>query len=240
MKHAYLIMCYNNFKILDKLIELLDSEENDFFIHVDAKTPGTAEQLLTYRPQASKVYFTERIKVYWGSINELKGNLILMHAAMEADTRYDYLHFMQGADFPIKTAKQIRRFFEANKGKEFLYIDPEWYSLGDYKLNYHHLFVNNPYYRRNKLLRIISNGIARLEQLLGLKLGNEKIYSGSAMWTLSEEAVRFLLSREDYIIRRCKYAIVPVEMIWHTLLMNSSFAERVYDFEKRWLQSIFD
>ena len=36
-KHAYLIICHNQFKLLKKLIMMLDNENNDIYIHIDKK-----------------------------------------------------------------------------------------------------------------------------------------------------------------------------------------------------------
>lgn len=36
-KQAILIMCHNDFYILEKSLELLDNENFDFYIHVDSK-----------------------------------------------------------------------------------------------------------------------------------------------------------------------------------------------------------
>ena len=40
MKHAFLVMTHNNFEILHKTLLLLDSKDNDFYIHVDKKSVG--------------------------------------------------------------------------------------------------------------------------------------------------------------------------------------------------------
>ena len=34
-KHAYLIMCHDNFKHLSKLLMALDDVRNDIYIHID-------------------------------------------------------------------------------------------------------------------------------------------------------------------------------------------------------------
>ena len=34
-RHAYLIICYNNFKILQMLLSAIDDDRNDIYIHVD-------------------------------------------------------------------------------------------------------------------------------------------------------------------------------------------------------------
>lgn len=37
MKHAYLIMAHNQFHILEVLLNLIDDERNDIFLHIDKK-----------------------------------------------------------------------------------------------------------------------------------------------------------------------------------------------------------
>ena len=37
-KHAYLIMAHNNWKILEKLLILLDDKRNDIYLHIDLKS----------------------------------------------------------------------------------------------------------------------------------------------------------------------------------------------------------
>ena len=36
-KHAYLIMAHNDFDILYKLLELLDDQSSDIYLHIDTK-----------------------------------------------------------------------------------------------------------------------------------------------------------------------------------------------------------
>ncbi len=68
-KHAYLIMAHNNFNQLKKLLELLDYEKNDIYIHIDKKSKFDKSELVK-DIKKSKVYFTERINVKWGSYND--------------------------------------------------------------------------------------------------------------------------------------------------------------------------
>lgn len=49
-KHAYLVMAYDNFKQLEKLIKTLDDERNEIFVHIDKKTKVFTETVKkTYR-----------------------------------------------------------------------------------------------------------------------------------------------------------------------------------------------
>lgn len=42
-RNAYLIICHNNFSILEKLFSLLDDPLNDIYIHVDRKVGSITE-----------------------------------------------------------------------------------------------------------------------------------------------------------------------------------------------------
>lgn len=145
---------------------------------------------------------------------------------------YDYFHFMQGSDFPIKRKSEIADFFERNKGKEFIHFNPDWYKFGIYKVNVHHFWVNNRFYRKRKILRYISHGIARIEEKLNYSRRKETIYSGSALWTITEAFAAFLLDKENDVKKRCKYTLAGDEVIWQTLIMNSPFKNQIYNFEK--------
>jgi hypothetical protein len=68
MKHAFLVMAHNNFEILHKTLQLLDSMDNDFFIHVDKKAVGFNCEEILVGLKESNVYFIERTDVTWGRI----------------------------------------------------------------------------------------------------------------------------------------------------------------------------
>ena len=121
-KHAYLIIAHNNFNQLKKLIELLDYEENDIYIHLDKKSKLNVEELKKY-VKKSKLIFTKRIKVSWGGFSLVQSELILLKASVKEN--YMYYHLISGADLPIKSMKEIHEFFEENEGKQFIHFRRE-------------------------------------------------------------------------------------------------------------------
>ena len=64
-----------------------------------------------------------------GGASQIEAELNLLRRASTG--RYDYYHFMQGADFPIKTKEEIERFFEINRGCEFIDYEPGNYGNAD-------------------------------------------------------------------------------------------------------------
>ena len=64
MKHAFLIMAYNNYKQLDLLIKSLDSEDCDIFLHIDSKSKNYEPPIL----KKSSIHMISRKHTNWGGI----------------------------------------------------------------------------------------------------------------------------------------------------------------------------
>lgn len=69
-KHAYLVMCHNNFEILCKLLSELDDVRNDIYIHVDKKVPSYPHERLKECVINANLYFVNRLTVSWGGIHK--------------------------------------------------------------------------------------------------------------------------------------------------------------------------
>ena len=65
MRHAWLILTHGNFEILEKQLRFLDSENADFFIHVDAKADFDEERFSAVT-ERSRVTFVPRRRISWG------------------------------------------------------------------------------------------------------------------------------------------------------------------------------
>lgn len=65
-KHAYLIMCHNNFKHLIKLLAALDNARNDIYIHVDKKAVNCPFELIENSMQRANLFWVNRQVVNWG------------------------------------------------------------------------------------------------------------------------------------------------------------------------------
>ncbi len=64
-RHAYLIMAHNEFHMLKKLINELDDERNDIYIHIDRKTKRVDKGEITSWAKKSGIFFIHRINIYW-------------------------------------------------------------------------------------------------------------------------------------------------------------------------------
>ena len=67
MRHAWLIIAHGNFEILEKQLRFLDSENADFFIHVDARVKDFDFAHVRSIPRKSRVTFLDRKPISWGA-----------------------------------------------------------------------------------------------------------------------------------------------------------------------------
>lgn len=106
MNHAYLIITHNNFEQLQLLINLLDDDRNDIFIHIDKKV----KELPLLTTNKSKLFILDkRIDVRWGDVSQLETEIILFETAIKHG-QYEYYHLISGMDLPIKSNDYIHNF----------------------------------------------------------------------------------------------------------------------------------
>lgn len=100
MKHAYLIEANSNFRILNYLIRLLDDEENDFFILIDAKVKTPISDIITFQTKRSKVIEVPRMKISWASYSGIQAVLTLLETAkMRGGVSVLYFHARCGLSY---------------------------------------------------------------------------------------------------------------------------------------------
>ena len=120
-KHAYLIMCHTNFHQLNILLELLDDERNDIYLHVDKKAKGFSLAEIKEHIQKSKLIFVHPIKVSWGGDSQIKAEIRLLKEAVK--TKHQYYHLISGMDLPLKNQDDIHRFFNERCGTDFVAME---------------------------------------------------------------------------------------------------------------------
>lgn len=88
MKHAYLIIAHNEFEILKRLIQALDDERNDIYIHFDRKLNHYPDCRTSY---AKLTFLEERMDVRWGDISVVDAEFALFDEAYRRG-EYSYYH----------------------------------------------------------------------------------------------------------------------------------------------------
>ena len=228
MRHAMLMCVHTNFNILQMFIDLFDDERYDFYILVDKKIKVDETKIIERYPKKAGIYFCPRIEISWAGYSQIEANLLMYEESVKKN--YDYYHFIQGSDFPVKTCDYVDEFFEKNAGKQFINICQKDFSK--IKCGYYHFFTNNRWYRKNLVVKAMNKASLYIQKLLRVKRNNDiELYCGSALTSLTHECVTYLLSKKDEIEKRFKYALAADEVFLQTMIANSRFREQIYKFE---------
>lgn len=103
-RHAYLIICHNNFKILQMLLSAIDDDRNDIYIHVDKKTVDVPFEDIQGAVCHSPLTFIERLSINWGGV--LANCCRTLTAVRGHQNTACLLSFAVWRRFPAKVASQ--------------------------------------------------------------------------------------------------------------------------------------
>lgn len=117
MKHAYLIIAHHEFEILKKLVQAIDDERNDIYIHIDKKVKFLP---FVRTSQSNLMILTNRVDVRWGDLSQLRAEYALLEAAYKQNRQYAYYHILSGVHLPLYPQKYIHAFFDNQQHKDVL------------------------------------------------------------------------------------------------------------------------
>lgn len=232
-KHAYLFTVHGNLQVLKVMIALIDDLRNDIFILIDKKSPKDFKEAVEkLKCQYSRIVIVPSIKIYWAGVSLIYAQLLLLQAALKKSRDYEYLHYIEGADLPLKNQQKIHEFFHKNFGKQFVEYNPNLYEFAKYKVYYYHFFVDNRFFRKNKIVKIWNHGCARIQKSLHLKRREDKIYAGSALYSITSDCASYLLKNAKRILQEYRFTLAADEVWIQTELMKSPYKKQIYRFEE--------
>ena len=228
-KHAYLLIAHTNFEQLQTLIDLLDDERNDIYLHIDKKAKNSP----VFTTKHSPVHRIKPINVVWGGHSQIFCELKLMEAA--AGGHYQYYHLISGMDLPLKTQDEIHEFFRENNGKEFMYIDHKGCQTGMFRkwAQHYYFFGNLGFNTRKKIghgLRLIDRMLANVQQ--ALHIYREPIfplYKGSQWFSITDGLLQYVLSQKAAIRKQFRYTFLMDEVFLLSVAMSSPMREHIVD-----------
>ena len=236
MKHAFLIIAHNNWWQLKKLIECLDSDTHDIYVHVDKKSKDFDESYFRNSATKSSLKFYREFEVYWGGFSQVQVEMFLLKQA--CSNGYDYYHIISGADLPLKSNEEIDSFFEKNKGKEFILYDEEalkgnpeisrrakyYHFLQNYRRRYAGKWKNSffTFCKRISLVLQIVFGVNRVKNL------DWQIKYGSQWVSITDELVKVILANEEKITSVFSYTNCADELFIQTIAFNCGFKDHIF------------
>lgn len=225
MRIAYLVLAHANPRLLKKATELLSSQHCAFFIHIDRKANIREFADIS----GDNIFFSEqRIPVNWGEFSQVEATLLLVRQALSCSPGYDYLVFLQGSDYPLRSGRYIEGFLERNRGCEFmslLKMPAPGYPLSK---------ISMLRYPCDKPVRhFATRGLAKLgfaQRDYRRYLGGLDAYAGQTWWTLSRDACQYIVEFAEsnpHVADYFRNTFTSDEMFFHTILGNSPLLPRL-------------
>lgn len=236
MKHAFLIIAHNNWWQLKKLIECLDSDNHDIYVHVDKKSKDFDELYFANATAKSTLKFYREYEVFWGGFSQVQVELFLLQEA--TNNQYDYYHIISGVDLPLKNNADIDSFFEIHNGMEFIQYDdkalidnPEisrrakyYHFLQNYRRRYKQKWKNEFFTFVERVLLIIQI-VLHVNRLRDL---DWKIMYGSNWVSITDKLAKTILSNKEKLTKIFNFTNCADELIVQTVAYNCGFKEKIY------------
>lgn len=227
MRHAWLILTHGNFAILEKQLRFLDSENADFFIHVDAKADFDEERFSAVT-EKSRVTFVPRRRISWGHFAIAEAELELLRAA--APGRYDYYHLLSGVDVPVKPRAYIEEYFTRAPGTNYVnFLAPEISRADLYRVMFYYP-MQRYNIRKPAVRRALRNFSAAVQLGFGVdrtrRLPDGFAFQKGAQWfSITHALAAYLLEKESEIRGIFSDTYCPDEMFVQTEIINSPFRD---------------
>lgn len=240
-KHAFLIMAYDRWKQLALLLQLIDDERNDIYLHINANTKNVPFEQLKSCVKKSKIIFVDRIRVRWGTFDVFQATLNCLECAINNRGSYDYYHLLSGQDLPIRPMSYIHSFFDEHNGQNFINTYPvdqlphEWRE----RVSLHNLCVGN--FRGSNIgikiiSKIVNKTVLYIERLMKINRvrkyeKNGLIIAGGATWfSITDDFAKYVIEQKTLIYKVFKdYTWFADEMVLQTLLWSSEYKITLFD-----------
>lgn len=284
MKLAYIILAHKNAKQVKRLVDALNDEGVTFVVHISKTSENKFyKEIVEIFQNHSNLYFCKREDGTHNHFGIVKGTINAIRFLIDKKIPFDYLSLISGQDYPIKSKKEIKDFFEKNAGKEFIQYWPmfpdensEFYKnhpWGDnrqlYRIDRYHIkfckkkqsipellttrlishsfidtlkifiYESPKYYREKRwkeefllfmLSRILPNRRKTPKEF--------EFFGGKTWWSFTEKSAAYILrfyDKNKKFNSFFKYTLIPDEMYFQTLLLNSPFKEKI---ENNYLREI--
>ena len=251
MNLAYIVTAHKNPDQLVRLLERLNTEGATFFVHVDKATDaGTYDRMVDGLRRLPNVRFMKkRFKCHYMTLySAVQAAVQGMTEIFELGVPFDYLLYVTGQDYPIKTNDEIKAALENAHGQSYLTYLPlpfeGWHPTGGrivqnasrYESWHLHLFNRHLQVplKRGRLRRVVNMVLPRKRRFpMGFMP-----YGGWAYWCLArrhvEYAHNFVKANPSYL-RFFRFAKSADEMFFQTMLLNSPFKEQIINDDLRYV-----
>lgn len=227
---AYFITAHRNAGQLEVLIDLLANPVDLVLLHVDAKADAAVHDVVQRRRHAPNLRVLRSRSVSWGGWSLAQVLLDAMAELCVEGLDWDYLINMSGQDMPLRPARELRAFLDANDGANFI----NWARIDDLAQP-----LKGVVRRRYQWLRIeLAGGPQRLPvPMAPIHRGRVKYYG--SQWVMLSRAFcdwAARVSPRDGGYETLRFTFAPDELLIQQMIMASPFRDTLVKDNKRFAQ----
>ncbi|MDK1717135.1 beta-1,6-N-acetylglucosaminyltransferase [Dellaglioa algida] len=231
-KHAFMIMARDADINLRMLLKSLDHEDNDIYLHVDAKagiidTTGMVEK--------SSLKVCDRINVNWAAQSQVSAEMLLIKAVISENIEYKYIHLLSGNDLLIVDHDKFHNFFK-NTNKQFVDIE----SI-DEKINVRRIKYYFPLQelvgKKHGVLWMLQKVLMYLQIVVGVNRKTSlynHIAKGANWFSITLNCGIFILNKEKEINKYFSKGQSADELFLQTILINSEYKNDIINNNQRY------
>jgi len=227
-RHAYLILAHNQPRLLQVLVDMIDDERNDIFIHVDIK--ADMSQFEAVHAVKSRLFYTKRFKVYWGDYSLSNTELHLFETARQ-NGPYLYYHILSGVDLPLKDQDYIHHLMDdVYRGKEFIGFSKR--KDFEYRTRYYHLFGKHfrSSQRIGSYLSVIRRYAIGLQKKMGVWRNRKVAFEYGPQWvSITDDLCQFILANKKRIKKLYHHTFIADESYIQSFIRDTHFYNNICD-----------
>ena len=224
MRLAYLIIAHQQPEQLAQMLYCIQHPDNVYLVMLDSKgLTGSEPALQAVVRRHPNVFIAPARDMRWASWSLMQARLDGIRELLARPEPWEVLINLSGQDFPLKSQEEIRAFFAANEGRNFLdIVEPEkvW---------------NDPYARIQRIRLeppFMKSGwnVPKLRiDRWSRHLGQARYVGGRPYMALTRSFCQQLIesSHLPRWVKTLRHGYRPVEVLPHSFIMNSPHADTV-------------
>jgi hypothetical protein len=227
---AYIVSAYKYPQQLGRLLRRLSTPNATFAVHVDRKTRSAVfREMQRETADVPNVRFLERHVSHWRGFGHVRTTLKGIAEVLERDPDFDYVVLLTGQDYPLRSPAHIERVLGEAEGRSFMahwpLPFPDWEPRGGLD--------------RIEDWHLVTYGRTRVSLPLGRRIpGGLRPYGGGAYWCLARPVVAHVhdfVQRNRAYVRFFEHVLVPDEIFFQTIVLNSPLAATVVNNHLRFI-----
>lgn len=224
MRLAYLIIAHQQPEQLAQMLYCIQHPDNVYLVMPDSKgLTGSEPALQAVVRRHPNVFIAPARDMRWASWSLMQARLDGIRELLARPEPWEVLINLSGQDFPLKSQEEIRAFFAANEGRNFLdIVEPEkvW---------------NDPYARIQRIRLeppFMKSGwnVPKLRiDRWSRHLGQARYVGGRPYMALTRSFCQHLIESNHLPrwVKTLRHGYRPVEVLPHSFIMNSPHADTV-------------